>query len=186
LSWAQFSLLAAPRHIFATQFQLNTPILAGLFYLAPACGFLVGTIIGGVLSDTTVKHWIKKRNGLRVPEDRLRSGVVSFFVLIPGAYLGFGWGIECDKCSRERLALPIVTAFIIAAGIFDAMTGLNTYCSELLPQRRRDVIASKYLVQYTFSAVASAVAVSLIDTVGLGPAFTISKLTTRNSRLDLC
>lgn len=175
LSWPQFFLLAAPRHIIGTRFQLNTSILAGLFYLSLACGFLVGTIVGGWSSDKTVKRWISRRGGVRVPEDRLRSGMISFFILIPAAYLGFGWGMECDPCSRARLAVPIVTAFIASAGIFDAMTGLNTYCSEVVPPRRRDIIASKYLVQYTFSATASAVAVLLMDAMGLGPACTLSK-----------
>ncbi|KAE8383720.1 putative MFS transporter [Aspergillus bertholletiae] len=173
LSWAQFSLLAVPRHVIEKRFQLHTPILSGLFYLAPTSGFVVGTILGGRLSDRTVKWWVKRRNGLRLPEDRLRSGVVSFFIVIPAAYLGFGWGIQCDECSRARLAAPIVTAFFVGVGVFDAMTGLNTYCSEALPKARRDVIASKYFIQYTFSAVASAVATSLIDAVGLGPACTI-------------
>ncbi|KAL2113289.1 hypothetical protein VUR80DRAFT_4614 [Thermomyces stellatus] len=174
LSWPQFFLLAAPRHIIGTRFQLNTSILAGLFYLSLACGFLVGTIVGGWSSDKTVKRWISRRGGVRVPEDRLRSGMISFFILIPAAYLGFGWGMECDPCSRARLAVPIVTAFIASAGIFDAMTGLNTYCSEVVPPRRRDIIASKYLVQYTFSATASAVAVLLMDAMGLGPACTLN------------
>jgi MFS family permease len=180
LSWSQFALLAAPRHIITTRFKLNTPILAGLFYLSPACGFLLGTILGGRLSDMMVKHWIRKRNGLRLPEDRLRGGVVSFFILMPAGYLAFGWGIECDECSRTRLAVPIITAFVVAAGIFDAMTSLNTYCSEVLPHARRDVIAGKYLVQYTFSSIESAVSVLLIDAIGLGPASTLSNVAMRH------
>ncbi|KAK1145790.1 hypothetical protein N8T08_004031 [Aspergillus melleus] len=173
LSFAQFSLLAVPRHVIERRFNLHTPILSGLFYLAPASGFVIGTIVGGRLSDMTVKRWIKKRNGQRLPEDRLRSGTVSFFLVIPAAYLGFGWGMKCDDCSRARLAVPIVTALFVGVGVFDAMTGLNTYCSEALPKARRDVISSKYLVQYTFSAVASGTATSLIDAVRLGPACTI-------------
>lgn len=127
------------------------------------------------MSDRTVKSWIQRRSGVRLPEDRLRSGVVSFFILIPTAYLVFGWGMACNPCSHVLLAVPIISAFIIAAGIFDAMTGLNTYCAEVIPSRRRDVIASKYMIQYTFSAIASGVAVRLIDAIGLGPACTISR-----------
>ena len=84
--------------------------------------------------------------------------------------------MECDgECPRARLAVQMITTFLAAAGIFDAMTGLNTYCSETMPQRRRDVIASKYLVQYTFSAAASAAAAPLMDALGFGPACTLSK-----------
>jgi hypothetical protein len=66
-----------------------------------------------------------------------------FSILIPAAYLIFDWDMECNPCSRPRLAVSIITAFVVAAGIFDAMTGLNTYCAEVLPDRRRDAIASK-------------------------------------------
>lgn len=127
------------------------------------------------MSNRTVKFWIQRRSGVRLPEDRLRSGVISFFTLISTAYLVFGWGMACNPCSQARLAVPIISAFIVATGIFDAMTGLNTYCAEVIPRRRRDVIASKYMIQYTFSSVANGVAVRLINGIGLGPACTISE-----------
>lgn len=86
LSFPQFFLLAALRHTITLRLNLTTPILTGLFYIAPAGGFLLGTIAGRRLSDITVKRWINKRNGLRIREDRLRNGVFSLFVLIPAGY----------------------------------------------------------------------------------------------------
>lgn len=53
------------------------PLIIGLFYIAPGTGFLVGSIVGGRLSDHTVKRYIKKRNGLRLPQDRLNSGLLT-------------------------------------------------------------------------------------------------------------
>ncbi len=49
------------------------------------------TIAGGRLSDNTVKPCIWRRNGVRLPEDRLQSGVVVFSVLVPTAYLPNLW-----------------------------------------------------------------------------------------------
>jgi hypothetical protein len=46
---------------------------------------------------------------------------------------------------------------------------------EAIPKKRREIIAGKYMVQYTFSAIASASAVPLIDAVGYGPAGTIGR-----------
>ena len=101
---------------------------------------------------------------------------MSFFILTIVVYLMFGWGMEYNPCSRPWLAAPIITAFVVAAGILDAMTGLNTFCAKVLPGKRGDAIASKYMTQCTLLAVASGVAVMSIDTIGLGPACTISKL----------
>lgn len=58
LSWSQYTLLSAPRHIITTRFHLSSPIISGLFYLSPAAGFLVGTLVGGRASDRTVRAWL--------------------------------------------------------------------------------------------------------------------------------
>ncbi|KAF7186995.1 Itaconate transport protein [Pseudocercospora fuligena] len=171
LSWSQYALLSSPRHILVSQYGLTSPLISGLFYLSPAGGFLAGTLIGGRFSDRTVRRWMQNRNGLRLPQDRLRSGFISWFLVIPAASLIYGWGIEEHV---GGLPLPIVFAFFTAAGILAAFAGLNTYCAEVMPLNRAEAIASKYLVQYSFSALASGIAVPLIDAVGVGVQCTIS------------
>lgn len=137
--------------------------------------------------------WIALR-GERLPQDRLNAGMYAFWVVVPFFMLLQGWGLQCDNCSTAvgGLALPIVTSFFTAAGLLAAFASLNTYCagtysslsvsqktdktSEAIPKKRREIIAGKYMVQYTFSAFASASAVPLIDAVGTGPAGTIGTL----------
>ncbi|KAI1486759.1 synaptic vesicle transporter [Biscogniauxia mediterranea] len=171
LSWCQYTLLAAPRHLLNPRFGLTTPLVSGLFYIAPGVGFLLGTVVGGRFSDMTVKKWIKTRDGLRLPQDRLHSGIISFFFITPVSSLLYGWGLQYEV---GGLALPIVTAFFCAAGLLMAFASVNAYCAEVLPKRRTEVIASKYLIQYTFAAAGSATIVPLIDAIGIGPASTIS------------
>ncbi|KAF2637308.1 putative MFS transporter [Massarina eburnea CBS 473.64] len=174
LSWSQYALLSAPRHILSTRFGLSSPLSSGLFYIAPVTGFLLGTVVGGRYSDMTVCKWIARR-GTRLPQDRLNSGMWAFFFFIPAASLIYGWGLECERCSTARagLALPIVTSFFMAAGLLAAFASLNTYCAEAFPKKRREVIAGKYLVQYVFSAASSAGCVPLIEAIGVGPTATI-------------
>ncbi|CAN9336261.1 unnamed protein product [Alternaria alternata] len=173
LSWSQYSILSAPRHILVTRFGLTSPLSSGLFYLAPATGFLLGTIVGGRYSDMTVRRYIKIR-GERLPQDRLNAGMLSFFLVIPTASLVYGWGLQYGPTSRAALALPIVTSFFTAAGLLAAFASLNTYCAEAFPKKRREVIAGKYLIQYTFSACSSAGVVPLMEAIGIGPTATIS------------
>ncbi|KAF9633492.1 hypothetical protein BFW01_g4386 [Lasiodiplodia theobromae] len=172
LSWSQYSLLSAPRHIIVTRFGLTSPLVAGLFYLSPAAGFLTGTMIGGRFSDHTVRKWIRRRDGVRVPQDRLNAGMVSFFFVVPAASLIYGWCLQFEK---GGLPLPIVLAFFTAAGLLAAFASLNTYCAEVMPRRRMNVIASKYCIQYSFSAAASGTSVPMIDAIGVGWTNTISK-----------
>lgn len=171
LSWSQYSLLASPRHILEAQYGLTSPLISGLFYLSPAAGFLTGTLIGGRFSDRTVRKWIVRREGLRLPQDRLRSGFISWFIVIPAASLIYGW---CIDQQAGNIALPIVFAYFIAAGVLAAFAGLNTYCAEVMPKARQEAIASKYLVQYAFSALAAGVTIPLVDAVGIGLQCTIS------------
>ncbi|KIW00319.1 uncharacterized protein PV09_08206 [Verruconis gallopava] len=171
LAFSQYGLLASPRHIFLSEYHLESPLTSGLFFLSPATGLLLGTLIGGRFSDRTVRKWIQRRNGLRLPQDRLRSGFPSWFILIPIAYLMFGWGVQYQI---GGLAWPIVTAFFTSVGILSAFAGVNTYCAEVFPNSRQEAIATKYVIQYVFSALASGVSIPLIDGVGVGMACTIS------------
>jgi len=177
LSWSQYFLLAAPRHILASQFHMTAPLTSGLFYIAPGVGFLLGTVIGGRYSDHTVRRWIVERGGVRLPQDRLNSGKLCFFLVIPTASLVYGWGLQYIHFSKLSggLAFPLVFAFITAAGLLAAFACLNTYCAEALPKKRREVIAGKYVIQYIFGASACSGTGPLINAIGVGPACTIGE-----------
>jgi MFS family permease len=55
LVWNQYALLTPIRYVLNPRFHLSSPIQAGLFYLAPGCGYLAGTFVGGCWADYTVK-----------------------------------------------------------------------------------------------------------------------------------
>jgi MFS family permease len=177
LSFSQYFLLAAPRQILTSTFHLKSPLTLGLFYIAPAVGFFLGTVIGGRLSDQTVRKWIIKRGGIRLPQDRLNSGRLCFLLIIPTASLIYGWGLQYIDFSKlpGGLAFPMVFAFVIAAGQLAAFACINTYCAEALPKKRREVIAGKYIIQYIFGACACSATGPLISAIGVGLACTIGK-----------
>lgn len=178
LSWSQYFLLAAPGHLIAQKFDITSSLIAGLFYISPAMGFLAGSVIGGVISDETVKSWIARRDNVRLPQDRLRSSLASFFIIVPGASLVLGWTMQYAELQELSggIALPIVMAFFIAFGLLAAFTSLNTYCAEAIPDKKGEVVAGKYLIQYMFAAAACASAEPLLDAVGVGLACTIGAI----------
>ena len=103
---------------------MTTPLVSGLFYLAPGIGFLVGSVMGGKLSDRAVRRWIRKRNGVRLPQDRLNSGLATLFGVLPVAALIYGWSLQEKK---GGMPLPIISAFFAGLGLLGAFNGLNTY-----------------------------------------------------------
>ncbi|KAG7124947.1 Quinidine resistance protein 3 like [Verticillium longisporum] len=171
LSFNQYGLLGSIRSGLTTRFGPSSPLTSGLFYLAPGAGFLIGSTIGGRLSDHTVRRYIKKRNGLRLPRDRLKSSFPAIFIVLPLGTLLFGWSL-----GREvgDWAAPGIGAFLAGLGLMASFSGLNTYSAEVLPAKKTEAISSKYIVQYTFAAGTVASRVPIMEAIGVGWAFTIS------------
>ncbi|KAH7463468.1 hypothetical protein FOMA001_g18157 [Fusarium oxysporum f. sp. matthiolae] len=119
-------MLSAIRYAINKRFNFSSPQASSLFYLAPGTGFVLGSIIGGILSDRTVKQYIKKRNGLRLPKDRLRAGLINMLVILPGGSLGFGWSLEEEI---GGMALPAAGAFCAEFGLMASFSSLNTYAA---------------------------------------------------------
>ncbi|KAL2853456.1 major facilitator superfamily domain-containing protein [Aspergillus pseudoustus] len=174
LSTFLYALLSSARTIFNPRFNLTSALVSGLFYLAPGSGFLIGSVLGGRLADMTVRQYIKTR-GFRLPQDRLNSGLVMLFLVLPGATLVYAWSLDQEV---GGMALPIVAGFVAGVGLMGSFNGLNTYAAEALPSRRSEVISGKYIIQYIFSAGASALVVPVIDKIGVGWTFTISAFMT--------
>jgi len=170
LSTLQYGVLSSIREIINPRFHLTTPLISGLFYIAPGAGFLLGSIIGGQFSDYCVRKYIIKRKGIRLPQDRLNSGVLAMIFVVPGAALTFGWTLQEEV---GGMAVPVIMSFVAGAGLMGSFNGLNTYTAEVLPYKRSEVISGKYVIQYMFGAASTAGIVPLITAIGVGWAFTI-------------
>lgn len=81
---------------------------------------------GGRFSDKTMAKKIHERAGKRVPQDRLNSGLMAFFFIVPASSLIYGWCLQFDV---GGLALAIVAAFFTGLGLMWAFSSLNTYCA---------------------------------------------------------
>ncbi|EXA34163.1 hypothetical protein NW761_014030 [Fusarium oxysporum] len=170
LGFNQYGLLSSIRRVINPRFNLTSPLSSGLFYLAPGAGFLVGSTVGGKISDVVVKRYMRKRNGQRIPEDRLNSSLASVLIILPLGTLLYGWSVYHRL---GGMALPIVSAFIQGFGLMASFSGLNTYAAEVRPAHRTAVITGKYVIQYSFGAMSVGGVVPMIDGIGVGWGFTV-------------
>jgi MFS family permease len=122
----QYSILTSVRSIINPRFDLTTPLVSGLFYIAPGAGFLVGSIVGGRLADRTVKKYIARRNGQRLPQDRLNSGLIPLFFILPASLIIYGWTLQMKA---GGMAVPAMSVFIAGMGLLEAFNCLNTYAA---------------------------------------------------------
>lgn len=171
LTWNMYSLLTPIRYVLNPRFHLDSPLLSGLFYLAPGCGYILGTLGGGRWADHVVKKWIRKRNGVRIPEDRLRSGVPFLACVIPACILIYGWSVEKTV---GGIPLPVIVLFIQGVAQLFAFPSVNAYCLDVMPGRAADVTAANYAARYLIGAIGTAVVLPAVDSIGVGWFCTIS------------
>ncbi|KAE8346387.1 hypothetical protein BDV24DRAFT_147566 [Aspergillus arachidicola] len=170
LVFFQFIVLTSIPHIINPRFHFTTPLVSSLFYLAPGGGFVLGSLVGGIVSDRTTKRYIAKRDGIRLPQDRLNGSLPIWLGVMPVSMAIYGWTLDLEV---GGMAVPIISVFFAAGGIVIAFNGLNTYTAEALPEHRFAAISGKYIIQYGFGAVSTAAVVPLIDAIGVGLVFTI-------------
>ncbi|KAJ4309492.1 hypothetical protein N0V84_011474 [Fusarium piperis] len=165
LTWNMYSLLTPIRYVLNPRFNLESPLLSGLFYLAPGFGYLVGTFVGGRWADYTVKQWIKKRGGVRIPEDRLRSTLPFIGVLIPGSMLVYGWTVDQEV---GGIPVPVIAMFVQGVAQLFCFPSYNTYCIDVMPGQGAEVAATNFFMRYLIGCVASAVVLPAVEGVGIG------------------
>lgn len=170
LLWNMYGLLAPIRYTLNPRYNLTTPMQGGFFYLAPGVGYLTGTFFGGRYSDWIVRRWIRKRNGERIPEDRLRAAA-PFMCVVAACILVYGWTVEKEV---GGIPLTIVVMFLQGVAQLFCFPSLNTYCLDVMPGRSAEIIGSNYAMRYMAGTVSIAVVLPAIERIGLGWYSTIS------------
>ncbi|KLU82473.1 hypothetical protein MAPG_01545 [Magnaporthiopsis poae ATCC 64411] len=171
LGFNMYAILSSVRRIINPRFNLTSPLTSGLFYLAPGIGSIVGSTLGGVISDWVVKRYIVKRKGLRIPQDRLRACIPAMLLVMPLGTMTYGWSVQKEV---GGMVLPAAGAFIHGFGLMVAFSSLNTYAGEVIPEQKTAVISSKYMFQYGFASAGIGGAIPMIDRIGVGWAVTIT------------
>jgi MFS family permease len=132
-----YGLLTPIRYVLNPRFNLSTPLQSGLFYIAPGCGYLLGTFFGGRYADHYVKKYIRLRNGERISEDRLRSCLLFMGGAIPACMLVYGWTVEKRV---GGVAVPVIMMFLQGVAQLFCFPSLNTYCLDVMPGRSSEVM----------------------------------------------
>lgn len=172
LHYNMYALLTPIRYVMNPRFHLTLPIYAGLFYLSPGMGYLVGSYFGGQWADRYVRKYMQKK-GRRVSEDRLRSELWAHGLVLPATTLIYGWCLEKDK---GGIPVPVLMMFIGGFAQTICFPSLNTYCVDSMPQLKGDALASNYTIRFVAGAVATATVLQQINLIGVGWTSTIAAL----------
>ena len=118
-----------------------TALQAGLVYLSPFIGGVLGTAVAGKLSDVIVRFLARRNDGVYEPEFRL---VMALPVLVSTAagLMGFGWSVE----EHDAWIVPTVFFGVISFGCSLGSTTAITFAVDSYRQ-----YAGEALVTLNFS-----------------------------------
>ena len=118
-----------------------TSLQAGLVYVSPFVGGILGTVVAGKVSDIIVRYMARRNGGVYEPEFRL---VMAIPVAISTAIglMGFGWSAE----ERDLWIVPTIFFGVISFGCSLGSTTAITFCVDSYRQ-----FAGEALVTLNFS-----------------------------------
>jgi hypothetical protein len=128
--------------IYRTRDTYNFSALsAGLVYLSPFIGGVLGTVVAGKVSDILVRAMSRRNGGLYEPEFRLVMAIPITITTVIGL-MGFGWSAQI----RDSWIVPTIFFGIIAFGCTLGSTTAITFCIDSYRQ-----YAGEALVTLNFS-----------------------------------
>lgn len=114
---------------------------AGLIYLSPFIGGILGTAVAGKVSDIIVRFMARRNGGVYEPEFRLVMATPVAFTTAIGL-MGFGWSAE----ERDAWIVPTIFFGVISFGCSLGSTTAITFCVDSYRQ-----YAGEALVTLNFS-----------------------------------
>ena len=128
--------------IFRTKDTYNfTPLQAGLVYISPFIGGILGTAVAGKLSDIIVRYMSRRNGGIYEPEFRLVMAIPVTLSTVIGL-MGYGWSAQ----EKDNFMVPTVFFGIISFGCSLGSTTAITFAVDSYRQ-----YAGEALVTLNFS-----------------------------------
>lgn len=137
-----------------------TQLYIGLCYLPFGVGALVGSSVGGKVTEYFFKKYIV------VPESQLVGSLIGTLLIAVGGF-AFGW------TTRVHLSLPLIFTAIVGFGLTHMFPGVFNYCVIKQPMNAGGITATVQCIQFALSAVIIIVGQTASEAIGNGPLFSI-------------
>lgn len=122
--YANIALVVEMPQVYGSKFNLDAEGI-GLQFIAIIIGSVLGEILAGPLSDYWMKICIKRRNGVKVIEDRLTVSYTGFIFVIFGLII---FGVRVQQAKQDHWNItPLIGAAFASAGNQIVTTPLITY-----------------------------------------------------------
>ncbi len=152
-----------------------SPVIVGVCYLPLGFGTLSSRWTIGLLLDWNFRRWarklgvvidLNKQQSMDVmPIEKIRLQISIFAIyLVSLAVIAYGWTMQ----SHASLAGIEVSLFFLGVCVSGAMNGINTLIVDTHPESPATAVAANNLFRCFVSSGATAVALPLINHIGVG------------------
>ncbi|KAF9182070.1 hypothetical protein BGZ51_004979 [Haplosporangium sp. Z 767] len=159
-----FSIETVVPRLFTDYYALNESQV-GLTYLGAGAGSVLGSILGGKLSDKNMMRGKEKNGGELLLEDRLSFSMwFAGFAIVPLGSLLFGWGAE----KVWSIAVPILGFAIYNFGMGQIMSAGTAYLVNSIPGQGSSATAAANFLRMVLACIFSLIAQTIVDSIGYG------------------
>ncbi|GAQ47524.1 hypothetical protein AtubIFM56815_003849 [Aspergillus tubingensis] len=179
--------ITAMSSLFESRYGLSE-MQIGLTFIANGVGSMIGTLVTGKILDADYRR-VKARYEASLdaeqgedttaatreenfPLEKARLRLVPIFSILQClSIILFGWTINYSR--KVHIAVPIVSTFITGWTAVSTQSLIMTYLVDVFPDRSAAASASLNLARCLFAAGGTSFIMPLINSVGVGVAFTI-------------
>lgn len=164
---ALWSLNSMLPHIYSAAYGFQAAIL-GATMAATAAGNLTGSVLGGVYADMMVISWKRRRRGILIAEDRLKTTWMAG-IAVPVGLLLFGWAPD----KGISVAVAIIGQILIGYGTLSATSSENTYLIDCFSESPASIVSANNCIRYLAAAIMPVVSPTGVASIGSGWFYTI-------------
>lgn len=161
-------------YLLERNFGMTNETVVGAFCMMIGLGNLIGSPLGGRLSDKALVRYKKEGSDTLLPENRLRACFPGALVLLPASAIAYG------LIFRFSEQLDLASTLIILGSLFVSGIGVDmcfapsiAYISDTLDTNRVEGLAANGAVRALALSLSSACIVPLIKTIGVLWSFVI-------------
>ncbi|KAL7267213.1 hypothetical protein RUND412_010208 [Rhizina undulata] len=119
--------------------------IAGLNYLGPGIGFVIGLVVFMPLLQKSYLKLTAANNGVPEPEYRLPILFIGG-ILIPIGLLWYGWSAE----KRLHWIMPLLGTVFFSAGLISVFTSVQTYLIDMSPRYAASAVSAATVFRSLF------------------------------------
>ncbi|KAG1819857.1 major facilitator superfamily domain-containing protein [Suillus subaureus] len=161
-----FVLLVPLAFTIGVRYGITNEAIIGACFLPNGLGNFIGAPVAGRLSDIVVRRWRKKRNGVWVPEDRLRATWIGGLVMIPLS-IGASGLITTYVGGPVGLWLNLLCLYTNGMGVDFVFNPIGSYNVDVAHSRSAEATAASAAIRSLILSAATALIIPSIEHIGV-------------------